>query len=145
MGLPEHAPEIDDEAVRILLVEDHKALARGLRSLLLVQAPEGSQQIELAFSFEEAITHAFASPPHLILMDVQLPDGSGIEATRKIKEMFPSTKIVMYSASDAEDDVGAALKAGADGYLSKEMDLEELASAVLAIASGSMVIPRRSI
>lgn len=130
------------EQARILLVEDHRIVARGLRSLLLSQAPAGSQDIRLSFSAHEAVREAEVFHPNIVLMDLHLPDGSGTEATRQIKELVPEARVVILTASDDPADAARAIQAGASGYLSKTMDLDELAAAVLAILSGSIVVPQ---
>lgn len=129
------------EPARILIVEDHPAVAKGLRAVLLAEAPEGSQQIEIAHDALEAMVACENLMPHLVLMDIGLPNRDGIEATADIKAVFPSTTIVMLTSSEDPEHLLAALKAGASGYLLKSMDLEEMAQAVLAILQGQLVIP----
>lgn len=129
------------EPARILIVDDQPAFAKGLRALLLSEAEAGKQEIEVAASAEDALDAAEFLSPHLILMDIRLPGKSGIEATREIKALFPSTLVVMLTASDDESDLLDALKAGASGYLLKTMELEEIATAVESIIHGSLVIP----
>lgn len=129
------------EPARILIVEDHPAVAKGLRAVLLAEAPKGTQQIEVAHDANEAMAVCESLMPHLVLMDIGLPSRDGIEATSEIKAVFPSTTIVMLTASEDPGHLLAALKAGASGYLLKSMDLEEMAQAVLAILQGQLVIP----
>ncbi|MEO7802938.1 MAG: response regulator transcription factor [Actinomycetota bacterium] len=129
------------DPARILIVDDQPAFAKGLRALLLAEGQDGSQEIEVAYNAEEALDAAEFLSPHLILMDIRLPGKSGIEATLEIKALFPSTLVVMLTASDDEKDLLDALKAGASGYLLKTMELEEIATAVEAIIHGNLVIP----
>lgn len=129
------------EPARILIVEDHPAVAKGLKAVLLAEAPKGSQQIEIAHDALEAMVACETLMPHLVLMDIGLPSRDGIEATADIKAVFPSTIIVMLTASEDPDHLLQALKAGASGYLLKSMDLEEMAASVLAILQGQLVIP----
>ena len=75
--------------------------------------------------------------PDVVLMDVRMPKRSGIEATRPIKDMLPSTKILMLTISDEEADLYEAIKAGASGYLLKEISIEEVADAVRAVQRAS--------
>lgn len=129
------------EPARIMIVDDQPAFAHGLRALLLAEAPKDNQVIELAHSGTEAISLSEEFVPHLILMDIGLPDMTGIEATSLIKQVSPSTVVVMLTASDEEADLLSALKAGASGYLLKTLDLEEIAIAVESILHGNLVIP----
>jgi two-component system NarL family response regulator len=73
-------------------------------------------------------------------MDVRMPRSTGIEAARRIRERLPDTKVIMLTVSDSEEDLYAAVKAGASGYLLKEISIEELADAVRAVARGHSLI-----
>lgn len=129
------------EAARILLVEDQSAFAQGLRSLLFAEAPEGSQEIQIANDGLEAMVACEAFAPHLVLMDIRLPGRSGIATTADIKAMFPSAVVVMLTSSEEEEDLLSALKAGASGYLLKTLEIEEIAQSILSILQGNLVIP----
>lgn len=129
------------EPARILIVEDQPAFAKGLRALLLAEVEPDSQVIEVVGKGSEAIEICETFLPHLILMDIRLPDQSGIETTAQIKQTFPSTVVVMLTSSDEEEDLFGALKAGASGYLLKTLDLHEIATAVESILHGNLVIP----
>lgn len=129
------------EPARILIVEDHPAVAKGLKAVLLAEAPKGSQQIEVAHDALEAMVACESLMPHLVLMDIGLPGRSGIEATADIKAMFPSITVVMLTASDDPGDLLDALKAGASGYLLKTSNFEEMSRSILAILQGQLVIP----
>ncbi len=129
------------EAARILLVEDQSAFAQGLRSLLLAEAPEGTQEIQIAKDGLEAMIACESFSPHLVLMDIRLPGRSGIDTTADIKMMFPSSVVVMLTSSEEEEDLLAALKAGASGYLLKTLEIEEIAQSILSILQGNLVIP----
>lgn len=129
------------EPARILLVEDQVAFAQGLRSLLLAEAPEGTQEIQIAKDGLEAMIACESFAPHLVLMDIRLPGRSGIETTSEIKSMFPSAVVVMLTSSEEEEDLFAALKAGASGYLLKTLEIEQIAQSILSILQGNLVIP----
>ncbi len=129
---------VRDEGIRVLLVDDHALFRRGLQMVL-----EGEDDIEVvgeAADGEEAVVQAEATTPDVVLMDVRMPKRSGIEATRAIKETLPSTKIVMLTISDEEADLYEAIKAGASGYLLKEIAIEELANAVRSVHGGQSLI-----
>ena len=90
----------------------------------------------------EAIEQARAHAPDVVLMDVRMPETSGIEATREITEAMPSTRIIMLTVSDEEDDLFAAIKAGASGYLLKEISIEEVSESIHSVMNGqSLVTP----
>lgn len=129
------------DLARILIVDDHPAWAKGLRALLIAEAPKDSQVIEIANDGLEAMIAAQALSPHLVLMDIQLPKRSGIDAAADIKAAMPETVIVMLTSSDEEEHLLAALKAGASGYLLKTLDLEEIAAGVQSVLNGNLVIP----
>jgi DNA-binding NarL/FixJ family response regulator len=126
------------EPVRVLIVDDHALFRRGLQMVL-----EGETDIDVvgeAGDGQEAIERAENTTPDVVLMDVRMPKRSGIEATRTIKDTLPSTKILMLTISDEEVDLYEAIKAGASGYLLKEISIEEVADAVRAVHAGQSLI-----
>jgi DNA-binding NarL/FixJ family response regulator len=126
------------EPVRVLIVDDHALFRRGLQMVL-----EGETDIDVvgeAQDGQEAIERAENTTPDVVLMDVRMPKRSGIEATRTIKDTLPSTKILMLTISDEEADLYEAIKAGASGYLLKEISIEEVADAVRAVHAGQSLI-----
>jgi two-component system NarL family response regulator len=104
---------------------------------------EGEGDIDVvgeASDGHEAIEQAEKTTPDVVLMDVRMPKRSGIEATRAIKDMLPSSKILMLTISDEEADLYDAIKAGAAGYLLKEISIEEVAGAVRSVHAGQSLI-----
>ncbi|MDQ3982077.1 MAG: response regulator transcription factor [Actinomycetota bacterium] len=129
---------ISEDAIRVLIVDDHALFRRGLQMVL-----EGEADIDVvgeASDGHEAIERAEATTPDVVLMDVRMPKRSGIEATRTIKDTLPSTKILMLTISDEEADLYEAIKAGASGYLLKEISIEEVATAVRQVQAGQSLI-----
>jgi two-component system NarL family response regulator len=125
-------------AIRVLVVEDHALFRRGLVLVL-----EAEQDIELVGEAEDGATglaRAVELAPDVVLMDVRMPRMGGIEATRRLAEELPTAKVVMLTVSDDEDDLFEAIKAGATGYLLKEISIEEVADAVRAVVSGHTLI-----
>lgn len=125
------------EKARIMLVDDHALFRSGMASLLA-----GRPDMEVvgeAETGEEAVRLAEELMPDLILMDINMPGGGGMEATRIIKEQMPYVKIVVLTASDENDLLFEAVKAGAQGYLLKHLDpeqfLEELTAQIRGEAS----------
>jgi DNA-binding NarL/FixJ family response regulator len=128
----------EGDAIRVLIVDDHALFRRGLQMVL-----EGEDDIAVvgeANDGHEAVEQAEATTPDVVLMDVRMPKRTGIEATRVIKDMLPSTKILMLTISDEEADLYEAIKAGASGYLLKEISIEEVASAVRSVQAGQSLI-----
>lgn len=126
------------EPIRVLLVDDHALYRRGLQMVLGVE-PD-LDVVGEAGDGMEAVERAIELVPDIILMDVQMPRSSGIEACRGIQEMVPSAKVIMLTASDEEDDLFEAVRAGARGYLLKSVTAQELADALRAVQGGESLI-----
>lgn len=123
---------------RLLLVDDHAVVRSGLRMLL---SAEGDTEIVgEAGTAAEAIDLAARVSPDVILMDIGLPDLSGIEATRRIKERFPGVAIVALTIHEDEEYFFKMLDAGASGYVPKRAAPEELLTAIRAAASGEVYL-----
>lgn len=126
--------------VRVVICDDHALFRRGL-----VMELDDADDIEVvgeASTGEEAIDLAGALAPDLVLMDVRMPGIGGIEATRRIVEEIPTTRILMLTVSVDSDDLFEAVKAGAAGYLLKETSIREIVRAARAVAAGhSFVSP----
>jgi two-component system response regulator NreC len=123
---------------RLLLVDDHAVVRSGLRMLL-----ENEREIEIvgeAGSAEAAIEAALRLKPNLILMDIGLPDLSGIDATREIKKRLPEVSIVALTIHEDEEYFFKMLEAGASGYVPKRAAPEELLTAIRAAAKGEVYI-----
>jgi two-component system NarL family response regulator len=126
------------EPVRVLIADDHALFRRGLEMVL-----DEEQDIDLvgqASDGTEAVARARESLPDVVLMDIRMPKTSGIEAARAMKEAAPSAKIVMLTISDEEEDLFEAIRAGASGYLLKDIPLDEVADAVRAVHGGQSLI-----
>ncbi|HTQ92516.1 MAG TPA: response regulator transcription factor, partial [Streptosporangiaceae bacterium] len=129
------SPEVDgaevgegeerQEPIRVLIADDHALFRRGLEMVL-----EEEDDIDLvgqASDGTEAVAVAGEALPDVVLMDIRMPKSSGIEACRATKEVAPSAKIVMLTISDEEEDLFEAIRAGASGYLLKDIPLDEVA------------------
>jgi len=126
------------EPIRVLIADDHERFRRGLKMVL--EAEDGMEVVAEAADGAEAVARVEELAPDVILMDVRMPNTNGIEATRTIREAFPATRIIMLTVSDDEDDLFDAVKAGANGYLLKEVSIEEVADAVRAVVQGQSLI-----
>jgi DNA-binding NarL/FixJ family response regulator len=122
--------------VKVLMVEDHKLMRVGLRSLF-EEFPE-IQIIAEAQSGKEAIEKIRESKPDVILMDIGLPDMSGIEATRKILEQFDKIKIIMLTSHLTEQEVLDSLAAGASAYALKDINTEILMMVIKTVKDGAL-------
>lgn len=128
----------DDAPLQVLLVDDHALFRRGL-ALVLAAEPD-IEIVGEASHGAEAVDRAADLQPHVVVMDVRMPGMGGIEATRRIRQAQPATRVVMLTGSTEDDDLLGALRAGATGYLLKEIAIEELAPAVRAIARGQALV-----
>ncbi|HUR14735.1 MAG TPA: response regulator transcription factor [Mycobacteriales bacterium] len=126
------------EPIRVLVVDDHALFRRGLQ-MVLEQEPD-IEVVGEASDGTEAVETAAETLPDIVLMDVRMPRRGGIDACTAIHDVTPSTKIIMLTISDEEADLYDAIKAGAMGYLLKEISIEEVASAIRAVHGGQSLI-----
>jgi DNA-binding NarL/FixJ family response regulator len=127
-----------DAAIRVMICDDHALFRRGL--MMVLESEDGIEVVGEAEDGDDAIRRAEEIAPDVVLMDVRMPKASGIEATQAIAEAVPSARILMLTVSDEEDDLYDAIKAGAAGYLLKEISIEEVASAIRSVMSGQSLI-----
>lgn len=120
--------------IRILLVDDHQVVRQGLRVLL--DQVMGFQVVGEAADGEEAILRAAETAPHVVVMDVSLPQRNGIEATRKITLANRNVKVIALSAHPDHRFVSEMLKAGASGYVLKETATDQLVQAIREVVDG---------
>ena len=126
---------------QVLLIDDHPLLRRGITQLLEMEddlqlageASNSGEGVELAMSLE----------PDLILLDLNMPGVNGLETLKRLRDNGVTSRIVIFTVSDNEDDVVAALRSGADGYLLKDMEPEDLLDQLHQAAVGRMVISDR--
>jgi DNA-binding NarL/FixJ family response regulator len=129
---------VDEDRIRIVIADDHELFRRGLRMVL--EEEEGIEVVGEAGDGEEAIEMAAEHVPDVVVMDVRMPVISGIEAAEHIKEEQPATRILMLTISDEEEDLYEAIKAGANGYLLKEISIDEIGNAVRSVNGGQSLI-----
>jgi DNA-binding NarL/FixJ family response regulator len=123
--------------LRVLIADDHPLFRKGMRTLL-----ESMPDIEVAgeaTSGAEAVEKGLVLKPDLILMDLQMPEGGGLEATRRITASNPQIHILVVTLFEDDDSVFAALRAGARGYILKDADEEEMMRAIRAIGKGEAI------
>lgn len=126
------------ETIRVVICDDHALFRRGLIMVLETEA-----DIEVVAEAEDgvdAVAKVTDLVPDVVLMDVRMPGVDGIAATQQIADAVPTAKIIMLTVSDEESDLYEAIKAGAAGYLLKEISIEEVATAVRAVVAGQSLI-----
>lgn len=128
------------EPIRILLVDDHTLFRKGLVSLLSTQ--KDFVVVGEASNGHEAMDKAKEYMPDIILMDIWMPKCNGLDATKRIKEEMPYVKIVMLTVSDDDYTLFEAIKAGAQGYLLKNLEPQELFELIRGVIRGEAPISR---
>ena len=126
------------DLIRVLIADDQALFRRGLYVVLGTE--DHIEVVAEAENGEEAIQKAKELAPDVVLMDVRMPRVNGIEAARTIRAEVPTAKILMLTVSDEEEDLFEAVKAGANGYLLKEISVEEVAEAIRAVMQGQSLI-----
>jgi DNA-binding NarL/FixJ family response regulator len=126
------------DPLKVLLVDDHEVVRAGLRSLL---APEADiEVVGEAGTVEEAIRRVGLDSPQVVVMDVRLPDGSGVEACREIRSRFPETRVLMLTSFADEEALLASIMAGASGYVLKRARLGDLAADIRKVGDGESLL-----
>ncbi len=126
------------EPIRVVIADDHALYRRGLQAVVLLE--DGIEIVGEAGDGDEAVERTVELLPDIVLMDVRMPHTSGIEACQRIKVLVPSTRIIMLTMSDEESDLYEAVKAGANGYLLKDIPAEEIAEGIIKVAGGDSLI-----
>ena len=125
------------ESLRILIAEDHPLFRKGMVTLL-TSVPD-FEVVGEAASGEEAVARAAQLQPEVVLMDLQMPNVNGIEATRRIVQESPSIRVLVVTLFEDEDSVFMALRAGARGYVLKDAEEEEMEHAIRAVGKGEAI------
>lgn len=125
-------------AASIMLVDDHPLLRKGLRQLISMD--DELEVIAEASNGADAITQGVELDPDLILLDLNMQGMNGLETLRQLRDQGVTSRIVMLTVSDADEDVLQAISLGADGYLLKDMEPEELLEQIKRALNGKMVL-----
>lgn len=129
---------LETGTIRLLLVDDHEVVRVGLRTLL--SEHHDIKIVGEAETMAESIRLAVRLKPDVVLMDVRLPDGSGVSACREILDACPDTRVLFLTSYADDDSVLAAVLAGAHGYLLKEIDSGALIGAIAAVSEGQSIL-----
>lgn len=134
------ALEEDLKQIRILIVDDHPIMRVGIAAILNAQAD--MRVVAQAGTAAEAVRLFATERPELTLMDLRLPDKSGVEAIRAIRSMSPNARIVVLTTYEGDEDIHQALEAGAQGYLIKGMPHDALVKALYRVHGGHRFLPQ---
>jgi DNA-binding NarL/FixJ family response regulator len=122
----------------ILIVDDHSLFRKGVRSVLEDQ--EGIEVVGEAGDGRESIRLAIETMPDIILMDINMPVCSGLQATQEIKRLLPHTRVIILTVSDTDEDLFEAMKSGAQGYLQKDVDASDLGDLLQRAEKGEALL-----
>ena len=125
--------------IRVVIADDHDLYRRGMQ--VVVELDGTARVVGEASNGVDAVEVCSRVQPEVVLMDVRMPGVGGIEACRRIREAVPAARILMLTMSDDESDLFEAIKAGASGYLLKDLPGEEVASAIRRVHDGQAIIP----
>ena len=129
---------MEDGKVTILIVDDHEVVRMGLRTLL--ERRPGFLVVGEAGTAAESVIMARQLQPDVVVMDIRLPDGNGVEACREIRDGLPETKVIMLTSYADEEAVIGSIMAGASGYLLKQTRGQSLAEAIERVAQGESLL-----
>jgi DNA-binding NarL/FixJ family response regulator len=129
---------VTEQPIRILIVDDHEVVREGLRALLRRRA--NLTVVGEAETVASAIEQARRMKPDVVIMDLRLPDGSGVEACREIRAQRPETKVIMLTSYADDEAVIASIMAGATGYLLKQTRTQALTDAIVRAMNGESLL-----
>lgn len=126
------------DKISIFIADDHGIVRQGLRDYIALQ--EDMEVVGDAANGEQAVIRIQDHTPDVVLMDLVMPGMDGIEATRRVREMSPATRVIILTSFAEEEQVFEAIKAGASGYLMKDVKPEELARAIRGVQAGEPML-----
>jgi two-component system, NarL family, response regulator DevR len=124
--------------VRVLLVDDHEVVRQGLRAL--IDSQEDLEVVGEAGTVADAVKRVGYDDPDVVVLDVRLPDGSGVEACREIRSRFPDVRVLMLTSFADEEALMAAIMAGASGYVLKRIKATELVESIRRVGAGDSLL-----
>jgi DNA-binding NarL/FixJ family response regulator len=127
-----------EHEIRVMVVDDQRLFTRGLSGLL--ELLPGVEVVGVAYDGEEAVALCREREPDVVLMDISMPKMDGISATREIKDLLPQTAIIILTGHEEDEHVFEGIKAGAQGYLLKDSEPEDLSRAIHTVYAGNTII-----
>ena len=127
------------QTIRVMVVDDHQVVRQGL--VALINTEPGLMTVAEASDGQQAVEMFRQYRPDITLMDLRLPGMGGVDATRLIRQEFPTAKIIVLTTYDGDEDIYRALKAGAQGYLLKGVSFDDLLDAIRTVHAGARRIP----
>jgi DNA-binding NarL/FixJ family response regulator len=124
--------------IRVVVVDDQRLFTKGLSGL--VDMLEGVEVVGVAYNGEEAVALCRKEEPDVVLMDISMPKMDGISATREIRSLLPQTAVIILTAHEEDEQVFEGMKAGAQGYLLKDAEPEDLSRAIRTVYAGDTII-----
>jgi DNA-binding NarL/FixJ family response regulator len=124
--------------IRVVICDDHVVFRRGLA--LVLEPEDDIEVVGEAADTAAAVQAVLDHLPDVVLMDLRMPGGGGLEATRRIRALHPEARVIVLTVSDDDADLFEAVKAGAVGYLLKEVSIEEVADAIRTVAAGNSLL-----
>lgn len=125
-------------AIRVAIADDQRLFTKGLSGL--VDMLPGVEVVGVAYNGEEAVALCRREEPDVVLMDISMPKMDGIDATREIKDLLPQTAVIILTGHEEDEHVFEGIKAGAQGYLLKDSEPEDLARAIHTVHAGDTII-----
>jgi len=128
----------EEGIIRVAVVDDQRLFTKGISGL--VDMLPGVEAVGVAYNGEEAIALCRKEEPDVVLMDISMPKMDGISATREIKDLLPQTAVIILTGHEEDEHVFEGIKAGAQGYLLKDAELEDLSRAIRTVHAGDTII-----
>ncbi len=128
----------EEEIIRVAVVDDQRLFTKGLSGL--VDMLDGVEVVGVAYDGEEAVALCRKEEPDVVLMDISMPKMDGISATREIRSLLPQTAVIILTAHEEDEQVFEGMKAGAQGYLLKDAEPEDLSRAIRTVYAGDTII-----
>ena len=129
---------IGEGTIRVAIVDDQRLFTKGLSGL--VDMLPGVEVVGVAYNGEEAVALCHKEEPDVVLMDISMPKMDGINATREIKDLLPQTAVIILTGHEEDEHVFEGIKAGAQGYLLKDSEPEDLSRAIHTVYAGDTII-----
>jgi len=129
---------LSEETIRVAVVDDQRLFTKGLSGL--VDMLPGVEVVGVAYNGEEAVALSRKEEPDVVLMDISMPKMDGISATREIRNLLPQTAVIILTGHEDDEHVFDGIKAGAQGYLLKDSELEDLSRAIHTVYAGNTII-----